>query len=294
MSSKLERGVNAGAQLRHGIVATLADAQRLMMAEEVPISERVHGARTRVKRIRALLALLHEDLGEPDFQLENRDLRQLGSALGPLREPAARVDSYDEARQHHESALPEQLRLALANEGEQAAQGAAAALVLGQTKARLAAAQARVASWPSSGRELKSLLRGFHSCYAKARRAYQAALRSPTPEAMHALRRRTKRYQYQLQFLEPVHARRMRARRERAEALSELLGEHHDLFLLDSALGGTNYGLDEAALSRVRHTLAKRERTLRRHALSLARRLYRKRPRVIGRSLQQRLARFER
>jgi CHAD domain-containing protein len=292
MALTLHRDAGTGDQVRHAISATLTDARQLVLASGVPTAERVHDARTRIKRIRALLALLRKDLGDFNFRLENRGLRNAALALGPLREAVARLEAYDQLCAHHDSTLPESVRLALSNVRDQTASQEAAELALRQTEARFAAAQARVASWPASDPGTASLVRGYRDCYAKARRSYRAAKRDPTPEAMHALRRRTKRYQYQLQFLEPVQARRLRARRRSVEALSELLGTHHDLAVLDAAFEADNHGLDESALQRLRHAIAERERTLTREALALAGRLFRERPRRVSRQLVRHLRRF--
>ncbi|HEX7453471.1 MAG TPA: CHAD domain-containing protein [Polyangiaceae bacterium] len=281
-----------GAQLRRVIKAILVDAHRLVTTEDTAESTRVHGARTRIKRIRALVALLRADLGHTSFRAEARALRDAARALGPLRDSVARLEAYDELSAHGAPGFPDEWREVLTRERNRALHQEITARILSQTAVRLAAAQARVESWPSPTHETESLAHGFLRNYARARRAFRSAKRNPTPEAMHALRRRTKRYQYHLRFLEPVGDRQMRARCHRVEVLSELLGKHHDLVLLSSALADESCGLKKLALRGLRRALERRERKLRRHALSLARRVYRKQPRQFARRLQRLLRRW--
>ncbi|HEY3667218.1 MAG TPA: CHAD domain-containing protein, partial [Polyangiaceae bacterium] len=130
MALTLHREASAGDQVRHAISATLSDARELVLASGIPTDERIHDARTRIKRIRALLALLRKDLGDFNFRLENRGLHNAALPLGTLREAVARLEAYDELRARHDSALPESLQLALSNARDQTASEQTAELAL--------------------------------------------------------------------------------------------------------------------------------------------------------------------
>jgi hypothetical protein len=56
---------------------------------------------------------------------------------------------------------------------------------------------------------------------------------------------------------------------------------------------GDSQGLKASVVQRLRHAIARRERALRRQTLALAQRLFRKRPRQVGRRLQRQLHRFQ-
>ena len=73
---------------------------------------------------------------------------------------------------------------------------------------------------------------GFRRTYRDARRRLQRALSSPTPAAIHDLRKAVKAHQYHLQFLESAWPALMAPRRDALSDLGELLGQHHDLALL--------------------------------------------------------------
>jgi CHAD domain-containing protein len=293
MAPKLQPGFSVSEQAHSGIASMLADA-RGALAAEVPVqAAQVHDARTRIKRIRALLALLNVDLGATRARAEDRALQAAGRALGPLREAGARLDAFDQLSAHAEQDFLAQWRVLLSQDAERTLLLASTKQALGEADTLLGGTQLRVAAWPSATREVAPLARGFQRSYAAGRRAYQAAVRNPSAKALHKLRRRTKRYQYQLQFLDPALSKRLHRRRERAEALSELLGQHHDLVLLGSALADPSSTLGEFASPRMRRALARRERKLRRLALSLARRVYEKRPRLVANQLLKRLHRWQ-
>lgn len=293
MAPKLQPGFSVSEQVQSGIASMLADARQALTTEARVQATQIHDARTRIKRIRALLALLHVDLGAIRARAEDRVLQAAGRALGPLREAGARLDAFDQLSEHSEQHFPAQWRVLLSQDAERTLLLASTKQALGEADALLGSTQLRVAAWPRATRDVAALARGFQRSYAAGRRAYQAAVRNPTAKALHKLRRRTKRYQYQLQFLEPVDSKRLRRRRRRAQALSELLGQHHDLVLLGSALADPSGTLGEFASPRVRRALARRERKLRRLALSLARRVYQKRPRRVAGQLLKRLQRWQ-
>lgn len=271
----------------------LAEARTALAAEEPARATQIHDARTRIKRARALLALLRVHVGPVRARAEDRALQAAGRTLGPLREPGARLDAFDQLKAHGRQEGGTESRALLYQEVERTLLLPSTGQAFREADTLLSGSQLRVAAWPSAPRETSALTSDFQRSYGAGRRAYRAAERDPTPQALHKLRRRTKRYQYQLQFLEPARPKPLQKQRRRAEALSELLGQHHDLTLLSSALADPSGSLRQLSSPRLRRALARRLRKLRRDALTLARRVYRRRPRRVGSQLRSYLRRWQ-
>ena len=96
---------------------------------------------------------------------------------------------------------------------------------------------------------------------------------------LHEWRKQTKYLWHQLQVLEPLWPSVLAGLAEQAHALSQHLGDDHDLAMLrDKLLGEPDQFADAAAVSAVVDLLDRRRVDLQKLAVSLGRRLYAERP----------------
>jgi hypothetical protein len=72
-----------------------------------------------------------------------------------------------------------------------------------------------------------------------------------------------------------------------AHALSDLVGEEHDIAVLIETARSRPHDLDGDALARLEALAERRRATLRRKALRRAERLYRRKPRAMARRLRR-------
>jgi hypothetical protein len=79
----------------------------------------------------------------------------------------------------------------------------------------------------------------------------------------------------------------MRRVAKRAHALSDLVGEEHDLAVLIETARGRPHDLDADSLARLELLADRRRATLRRKALRRAEKLYRRKPRAMARRLRR-------
>jgi CHAD domain-containing protein len=77
---------------------------------------------------------------------------------------------------------------------------------------------------------------GLEDGYRRARQAMTAAYRSDTGADFHAWRRAVKTHRHQVHALEPVAPRRMAARLDKLDRLGDLLGDEHDLVVLEQTI----------------------------------------------------------
>ncbi len=109
--------------------------------------------------------------------------------------------------------------------------------------------------------------------YRRGRRALGKVRKQPTDERWRELAKRSKDLWYLSELLQTVTPKRMRKVTKRAHQLSDLLGEDHELALLEQRIPGDR--LSEKELKLLTRLIARRRRELQDEARLLARRLYR-------------------
>lgn len=238
--------------------------------------ESVHEARKSFKRLRAVVRLARDELGDEAYRRENRELRDLGRRLSGARDGQVLVETLE--------ALPEAprgLRESLVAEHAAAERELTGGGVPEDAVRDLRQVRARVADWPLQHDGLESLTPGFRRIYRRARRAYRRAHKDPSAENLHELRKRTKDLWYSAQILRPAAPKRMKRLSRRAHDLSDLIGEEHDLAILAERVS------DGPAVGDLTDLIERRRAALRRQLFPLGRRLFRKKPRKVARLLER-------
>jgi CHAD domain-containing protein len=279
--------------------------------------ERVHEARKSLKRLRALLRLVKDEIGEQAYARETAVVRATGKCLAQARDSEVLLHTLDDLIERQPKKLGRRrgvrrLRARLAHECEGAAE-----LALSKSVARpgplddLSAMRSRVATWElAEPGGIEAIEPALERLYKSGRRRLRKAARASGPggRKLHEWRKRVKDLRYAAEMLqrkqEPAD-KRLRDRvgakaqqRERAKAkakfiaraarraddLGELLGQEHDLMVLAQRVRA------EAKATRAsgapgpgtRRALLKaieeRRRRLRKRALHDGRRLYGRKP----------------
>lgn len=204
------------------------------------LAQRVHDARKRIKRLRALVRLARPGLGER-FKGIDHDFRMASRVLAPVREPRARLETFDAhcARADDSGRLAESLgsvRAHLVDAAEAAEGGGAAETAIAAASAKIARLAASTTDWRFEESGFSALRGGLARTYAAGRRAMRNALADAQPEEVHRWRRRAKEHAHQLALLRPVWRRALGAERHAAKALVDALGESRDAGLLADQL----------------------------------------------------------
>jgi CHAD domain-containing protein len=272
-------------------------AERLERADEDPVKA-VHEARKHLKKTRALLRLVRPALGRRAYRRENDALRDVGLALSGTRDADVRVATAQQLAEHAAGRLPADvlhaLREALAAEAaEGRAGGDADAARFAPVIEALRAAELRVEAWPLPGADWDAVLAGVTRAYARGREAFATARATPEPELLHAWRKRAKDLWYHERLLAPAWPGVLAAQAEEAHALSELLGDDHDLAVLAERLADEAPPLApvvDAQRAELRALIAHRSDELRADAIRLGRRVYAESPKAFTRRLARYLA----
>jgi CHAD domain-containing protein len=251
----------------------------------------VHESRKAFKRLRALVRVSRDALGDEAYRRENTIFRDAGRRLSAARDAAVMVETLEGLTARYRTELADDafsgLRDALADE----AAAASARLAddrgaVEEVQGALAAARRRVAGWPiddDGGLEL--LEPGFERIYRRGRRALKAARKDHDTEQLHELRKRAKDLWHAAQILRPAAPKPMKKLARRAHALSDLAGDDHDLAVLRAAARERHATLARGELALLEGLIDRRRGRLQRKALSRARRVYARKPRKLARVL---------
>ena len=239
-----------------------------------PEIEVVHEVRKHFKNVRAGLRLLRKALGEAAYQRENRCFRDVARSLAVARDAHALVQTLEKVAPDS----PELRDGVLAN-AEQAQRSLRDSNVFAEVRELGAAALSRLQASDVESAGCATIDADLRRLYRSGRLAFRRAKKDPSIENLHELRKRSQYLRGALELLQLKSKAAKRARR-----LSRLLGDDHDLAVLNRALsadGHASSGLD--ARERVSKLIERRREKLQKRGLVLAHRLYRATPKHFGR-----------
>jgi CHAD domain-containing protein len=262
-------------------IRRIAHGQLDLIAEQLgdgADDEGVHEARKAFKRLRALLRLARDELGADVRQRENAAFRAAGRRLSGARDARVLVETLDELRNGSglQPGAFDDLRSALASSGESEHD-------VGDVAAAVEAARARVDAWPlAEDAGTATLAPGLQRIQRRGRRAYRDAQADPSSEHLHELRKRTKDLWHAAQILRPAAPKRLRKLARAAHALSDVLGDDHDLATLLEASRRRPAVLTPAEQALLESLIERRRAALRQEALKRAGKLYAPKPRKVA------------
>jgi hypothetical protein len=288
----------------------------------------VHETRKALKRARALIGLLADELGEQTVARESAVLRDAGVHLARIRDTEVTLSTLDGLLERHPDKLAHRravarLRARLLAERDRVAELALSdAAARARTLAELRAARGRVAAWSLADRDGMQLIEPtLKRLYRDGRRRHRLAAHGSgdRARAMHRWRKRVKDLRYAAEILDRSeleasaprsrrrrggrrrkrsrrrsHAQHIRRVARRADAVSELLGEEHDLVLLAAQVrerGAGGERVPPGARRLLLKLIARRRKRLRKQALRAGKRLYAPTPKQFLREVRRAFAR---
>jgi CHAD domain-containing protein len=254
----------------------------------------IHDTRKALKRLRALVRLLREELGEPAYRREHAILRDAARRLAGARDAEVMVETLDALLRRHPRKLGRNRSLIELRKRLVAERKASARHALGDRTARgevlceLSGLRERAARWelPERG-GIEIVESDLRRVYRQGRRRMRRVERSSgrgvgSARAGHEWRKRVKdlRYAAEVLGLRPVA--------RRADRLGEILGEEHDLAMLAGLLPAPGRApltgkRGKRARSALLKRIERRRRQLRKRALREGERLYKPSPKRFAR-----------
>ena len=263
-----------------------------------PNERTIHETRKALKRLRALLRLLREELGERRFAHEYGILRDAARRLAGARDAQVMVNTFDALLQRHPRKLARRRSLIELRQLLVVERAAATQLALGEETTRaevlyeLTHLRARAQLWSLPERPSIAVVESdLRRLYRQGRRRHRYAARGKGgAHALHQWRKRVKDLRYAAEMLG------LRPLARRADRLGELLGEEHDLALLAALLPAPGHApfagkRGKQARKTLLKQIARRRARLRKRALREGERLYRRKPKKFTRRVRRAHAR---
>lgn len=244
----------------------------------------VHGVRKEIKKLRAIFRLVRAETGRGEYRQAAKGLRRAAGQLAATRDARVRFQAFALLAGHHAARQFPVLQKALLKDSRRESRRfhaddsvARAERVLRKTGRRVAGLKFTVSGWAAIGP-------GLRQSYRRGQQAARLARREPTPEHLHAWRKQVKTFWHQLQLVCPQWPAALRKLTDQLEQLGELLGDEHDLDLLQQFVTEHAPVAEAAALD---PRIAARRNKLRAAALKLGARLYAKAPTTVDRQLEK-------
>jgi CHAD domain-containing protein len=274
---QLAEGESTGAGVRRIVRGQLDDvADGLDVTDE----QSVHAARKSFKRLRAVVRLTRDQLGDAPRRRENAAFRDAGRELSSARDARVLVDTLDKLD-------PEgfaDLRSALVADYDRATD-AAGRPDEAAVRTAVRDARGRVGRWRLNGNGTAGLASGLARMQRRGRRAYKAAKKDSSTEHLHELRKRTKDLWHAAEILRSADPKRMDRLAKDAHKLADLLGDDHDLATLGEAAERHRATLTPDELARLDALITESRGHLQGKALRRARKLYATKPRKLAKTL---------
>ncbi len=237
----------------------------------------VHEARKHIKKARALLRLVREEIGKEIFKEENRRLRDVARSFAGSRDSRVQLQVLEQLRDQigpEGMAFPRSVAV-LQRKIEAAAEFFGPRQ--GDALTTLQQMCDRIEGWPLENLGIDDLCCALKDAYRRARKCFRAVRAEPTAENFHALRKRVKDIWYQARILQNLNRTVLSELAEAARTLGQQLGDLHDLASFRGWLEGGDDSPEEerAILLGLTQT---RERELERSALDLGARFFVEKP----------------
>ena len=249
---------------------------------------KVHQVRMRCKKIRAALRLVRGALGNT-YSKENAWYRDAARRISDVRNTEAMIETYDALAKHfvdhadkrsmqHIRRRLETRKNALIEDTDRIDK------LLQNFESTMVAGKKRVASLSIEVDGYGVALDGMCKTYSRARTAMDAACDNPTPETFHEWRKWVKYHGYHMCLLREAWPVVARARRDEANRLGELLGDHHNLCILRAWVLNDRASIAKGKVLKTFITLVeKRIAQIERESKPLGRRLFAEKPKYLAR-----------
>ncbi|MEQ1719323.1 MAG: CHAD domain-containing protein [Hyphomicrobium sp.] len=258
-----------------------------VLAGDPVTPEDVHTCRKVVKRLRSMLRLVEPALAVKWFAARNRAIGKIGDGLAGAREAHVLEETIVklETRFGSEAVTalaPLKARMAAARPGEPAR-------LMAQDIMRVADAfreeGRKLAKLDLNGKGFAALEGGLDKTYRAARRNFARAYRTPTDDHFHELRKAVQWHWRHMALLSRSWPATFGVRIAACRDLAEILGEDHDLAMLDLEVrraGGAPADGHDIILRFVK----RRQEELRARAYALAERLFAEKPKAFTRRME--------
>ncbi|MBD2313046.1 CHAD domain-containing protein [Desertifilum sp. FACHB-1129] len=274
-------------KLSHGIkrIATeeIDDAiAQLMGKTDNSQDEAIHEARKSFKKLRAVVRLIRDSLGEAAYREENACFRDVGRLLSDVRDAQVYVETLDKLSSYYQDYLTpkafEQVRSALMVQ-RYASDRADLSEAMETAIHKLKDARDRIKDWNIEPDDWSAISSSFQQIYKQGYKAFPQAYAQPTSENFHEWRKQVKYLWYHLRLLQPLWPDVMSEMSDQLKVLADYLGDDHDLAILRQLLAEQpQLAKEPAEIETILALCDRRQPQLKLNAKALGDRVYAEKP----------------
>jgi CHAD domain-containing protein len=259
-------------------------------------AQNIHECRKALKRTRALIKVLAPAAGEKSARVLDRRIRDAGRLLSCSRDRTVLLDTISALSKTADAPLAAALTVLTAaltlapvtwpetgpetgsetgpeTEAETGDATAQNEFMLDDVRGQLEAARQYFEKLTLEQRGVVALKAGLVRSYKDGKKALKTAYKKRNADSFHDLRKAVQLHWRQMSLLSRAWPEEMALRVAAAREISQILGEEHDLELLDQASKVLD-GADSAARDVIRMACKERRKALRQRARYRAERLY--------------------
>ena len=237
--------IHDGESVRHGIRRIARhELERILegLDEGLGKRESIHEIRKGTKRLRTLLRLMRDTIGEKHYRRENRAFRDIGRMFSDVRDAEVAEQSVEKLGTDLRGTLRPRalarLRRVLHARSRKAHDAARNGRLGADVRRAVRKALGRLDRWSRVPDKWSAVRRGLEQIHRDTRRAWKRALDDPRVETLHEWRKRAKNLRYVMELLEPTWPEVIHALAGEVERLESDLGEDHDLAMLPAHVAG--------------------------------------------------------
>jgi CHAD domain-containing protein len=262
------------------VVDVLTDSVTDNLGHASPNGEHdVHGVRTTIKRLRALLRLIRPAIGSALFNRENARLRTAAGLLSGARDTEVTCQTLKTLSISNQTDR-DALQAVLAGFEDQVQVPTDLDQTLAKVRDSLEQTRRNLHRLRFRRAEREVLEEGLRAVYRQGRKRMEVAIEQGQDNAFHRWRIRAKNLYYELEFLESIWPKRFDLLVSRLSKLQDEIGFDHDAAVLRAWLRRRpeNFGGSET-VQRVIGCLDSQTEKLRKRIVPLGQDIWRKKPR---------------
>lgn len=291
MNFQLEAGEPIPTAIKRILTEQVDAIEQWMRHSEEGRAEAVHNARKSCKRIRAVLRLVRDEIGEDVYRRQNLYYRDTARLLSPIRDSAVLVETIDSLKQADglSSELLGVIREELVNRRDAIlAERLDRQNVMAQVAERMQYGRASIADLPLRQEDFTALAGGLRRVYRRGRKQMALAYAQPRQaQNFHEWRKQVKYLWHHLEILQPVWPVVLAGLAQELHRLSDFLGDAHDLAALEQIVQAEPQTLAPNFSDRPRLLILieQRQQALEQAARPLGQRIYHEKPGAFTRRL---------
>jgi len=209
------------------------------------VHKSIHETRKSMKRIRAVLRMIRDEIGYSSYYRENTFYRDLSRKLSEIRNFEVLSESIKKLQADLSNTIPPEVFALLEEELDKQRNmvlrdEARLPQWLKEIAGKVEMARERIYDFPIRHNDFSVFEGGLFRIYRQGKRYLRTARNDPSPTHLHDLRKKMKYFWYQVEILHPIFPGPMKAYASILETIAEDLGVFHDLQVLQEFLDESN------------------------------------------------------